>query len=165
MSEERSALYSEFQTDASAELEGVWVRNIGPEFHVKVARWLNRKHRELLRRLTKPFQQQIDRETMPDDQADEIAIRAMAETVVMDWEGKGATDEDGKPLAPTMENKIKLLTDLPDLRAAIQVAAAVQDQYRSASIEEAEKNSERSSAGSLGGEDSPTQSEPSTSAE
>jgi len=163
MSEERSALYSEFQTNASAELDGVWVRNIGPEFHVKIARWLNRKHQKLLRRLTKPFQQQIDRETMPDDQADEIAIRAMAETVVMDWEG--ATDENGGPLAPSMENKIKLLTDLPDLREAIQVASRVQDQYRSASIEEAEKNSKRSSAGSHGGEASQTQSEPSTSDE
>ena len=149
MSKQRSALYQQYQTDPTAEAEGVWVRDLAPGFHVKIARLNNPKHKAVSLRLARPFRAQIDRDTLSEEKADELVVQALAETIVMDWEG--GTDEAGAALEPTLANKVKLLTDLPDLRADIVQAAKTQDLYRAESIEAAVKNSKGSSAGSSGG--------------
>lgn len=146
----KSKLYEQWETDSDAETEGVWVRDMAPDFHVKVARWNNPKHREVMRRLSKPYQQQIERETIGEDLASELMVKAMATAIVMDWEG--AVGKDGKPLHYSYDNVVTLLTDLPDFRGDVQIAARAQEQYRTESIAEAEKNSKGSSAGNSGGE-------------
>ena len=163
MGKQRSALYSQYQTDPAAEVDGVWVRDLAPGVHVKVARHNNAKHKAVSVRLARPYRAQIDRETLSEEVAEDLVIRAMAEAIVIDWEGM--TDEDGNILEPTVANKVKILTDLPDLRADIAQAARTQDLYRAESIEEALKNSKRSSAGDSGGATSATAGKGTTSAE
>lgn len=149
MSDEKRTLYSQFKTDLIAEAEGVWIRDVVPGTHVKVARLTSPKYREVVRRLQRPVQAQIDRGTLPPEQDVELLIRAMAEALVTDWEG--VADEDGKLLEPTMANKMKVLRELPDFRSYVLEIARTQEAYRAEALEEAAKNLPRPSAGSSGG--------------
>ncbi len=163
MSKKKGKLFQQYETDPVAEVEGIWVTDLVDGFDVKIARWQNAKHREVIRRVSKPYEQQLERGTLSDKVGTELMIQGIATAIVTGW--NGAEDADGNPLEFTYENVVQLLTDLPDLREEIAKFAQTQDLYRVQSIEEAVKNSKRSSAGSSGGGTSPTQDAPSSSDE
>lgn len=161
MSKKGSPLYSQFKTDPGAETEGVWVRDVVPGVHVKIARLTSPKYREVVRRLQRPVQAQIDRGTLSPEQDVDLLVRAMAEAIITDWEG--VTDEEGNALEPTVNNKLKVLRELPDFRSYVLEVARTQEAYRAEALEEAAKNSSPSSAGSSSGGRSPKSGAGSTS--
>ena len=159
----RSPLYSQFKTDQTVEAEGVWARDVVPGVHVKVARRTSPKYREVVRRLQRPLQAQIDRGTLSPEQDTELLVRAMAEATITDWEG--VTDEDGNALEPTLPNKMKVLRELPDFRSYVFELSRTLEVYRAEALEEAAKNSSPSSTGSSSGGRSPKPGAGSTTAE
>lgn len=138
-----------FGTSKQLETEGVW-HNIGGKNQIKVARLNNPKFRALYKRLTKPYERQLRQGTLSDEKETEILCKCLAETILLDWE----LTLDKKPLPYSKENALKLLSDetLSDFRDAVVDCAKDAEQYREDSLEEAEKNLKRGSAGKSSGE-------------
>ncbi|MBM3280822.1 MAG: hypothetical protein FJY95_22500 [Candidatus Handelsmanbacteria bacterium] len=125
-----------FGTDTRKEEEGVW-HDLGG-VKVKVARMNNPAHQTAVERITKPYRGQIARGTLPKEKLDELAIRAMAEALLLGWEG---LELDGQPIAYSVEAAAKLLTDFRDFRETISALSLDANVYREEEITEAEKNS------------------------
>ena len=75
------------------------------------------------------------------DDADDVAIALIADTVVTDWE-LYTTDKDGKevPLKYSKAKARELLKKLPKFRAAVERAAQNWTRYRAKEFEEAVKS-------------------------
>lgn len=132
-------LYARFQTDKVLEENGVWV-DFGDGLEVKVARFNSARSKEVRRRLEKPFKGVFrSGQDLPEDKSTDILVKQMAEAIILDW--KGVLGPDGKVLEPTLENKIKVLTDLPDFREVIATAALESATFKTLEDEEAGKNS------------------------
>lgn len=131
-------IYEKFATDAQAEIEGVWV-DLGGGASVKVARFGNPKHTELVKQLQKPYAQSIKAGVdIADDLKTAMAVESMAQAILLDW--KGIEDEDGKLIPHSIENAKKLLGDLKDFRDTIAFLATQQETFRKAALEQAAKN-------------------------
>ena len=144
--------YKMFQTNRDAEKEGILV-NYG-DFRFKVARagGGNSRFRKLLQAKLKPYRHQLDNETMDEQVSEQLMREAFAETVVVGWESK-VTDEatglsrwepwldtpDGR-LEFSVENCVKVLTDLPDLFRDLQQVANKVALYRKTEEDEDAKN-------------------------
>lgn len=105
----------EFVTNKQLEEEGVWV-DIGDGGELKIARDGNPKAMSVMRDLSKPFVSQIRLGKLPQAKADEITIKTMAQTILLDWKG---ISYGGKPLQYSVENAIKLLTESEDFRTLV----------------------------------------------
>jgi len=126
----------EYSTDEKKETDGVW-ETIGDGCKVRVARANNSNYNKWFTRLTKPFKQQLRRDTMPEKKSEEILIKLMAKTILLDWEGM---HEDGVELEYTEENAIHLLTEYKDFRQQIDDLSKSIELFREEEDEEAEKN-------------------------
>lgn len=126
------------RTDLNRESDGVWVE-IGDGARIKVARIGNPRHAAMLRRLSAPYRRQINNSTLPDDVAFRISGEAMADAILLDWEG---LELDGAPLLYSRQAAKDLLCNqqLKDFRSQVQAAAEDEEAFRQVVIEEAEKN-------------------------
>lgn len=138
---------SKYKTDETLEREGVWV-DMGDGFHVRIARDGNPKHSAAVSRLTKPFKQQIRRGTLGQEKLAEIAAQAMAEAIVLDWQG---LYDDGKEIPYSQEKAYEILYNYPDLRRDIADLSSEMETFRAMDEEEAAGNSGNASAGSSSG--------------
>lgn len=127
-----------FGTDAKREIEGTTV-DLGEGASVTVARWNNARHRAALDRLRRPYRSLLlaGRE-LPEDVSEAIGIEAMAETILLDWQG--FIDESGQPLAHSREAAQALLTEVKDFRDQIAFLALQAENFRVDALEQAEKN-------------------------
>lgn len=82
----------------------------------------NKKFGTKLNALMKPYKYAMQKGTMKDEQAERILCQALADTVIVDWEG--VTDREGNPLEYSAEAAAKLLQELPSLRQLIQDEAS-----------------------------------------
>ena len=82
----------------------------------------NKKFGTKLNALMKPYKYAMQKGTMKDEQAERILCQALADTVIVDWEG--GTDREGNPLEYSAEAAAKLLLELPSLRQLIQDEAS-----------------------------------------
>jgi hypothetical protein len=82
----------------------------------------NKKFGTKLNALMKPYKYAMQKGTMKDEQAERILCQALADTVIVDWEG--VTDREGNPLEYSAEAAAKLLLELPSLRQLIQDEAS-----------------------------------------
>lgn len=132
--------YSKFATDVDLEKNGITL-DLGSagKFVIARAGGSNERFKRAIQRASRPFRRAIANETMEEKQADEIAAKAFAQTVVLDW--SGVTGPDGKPLPFSVENAVKLFTDLPDLFAEIRRAAADGSLFRKEILEADSGNS------------------------
>ena len=137
-----------FATDASAEEEGVWV-DIGEGAALKIARFGNKRHEQVLDRLRKPYRNILRTGgEIPKDRAETIVIEAMAEALLLDW--RGLEDDDGKAIAHDKDTAVGLLTDLKDFRNQVAAIAMEAETYRASALEAAAKNSRSGSGGRSG---------------
>lgn len=111
---------SEFATDKTAEVEGVW-QEIGLGAEVKVARAGNPKYTEYLRELSKPYRARLRRRDIPQDIAEAITIKALAKYVLLDW--KGITDDDENEIPYSVEVAEQYLREYDDFRELISILA------------------------------------------
>jgi len=143
-------LYRRFETDETAEREGVWV-DMGDGLKVKVARFNNPAHRKIVESLQKPYRNILRAGgRLPADVQEDIAIRSMAEAILLGWEG--VTDEAGAPLAYSAANAAKVLGDLRDFREQVAFLALEAETFRREALEEAGKNSVPASPGTSNGD-------------
>ena len=102
----------------------------------------NHKFRTVFSQKMKPYQRRFDNGTLDDETAQQILIEAYAEAVIKDWHG--VTDAEGNKLDCTVENIVKLFTDLPDLFSDVQEQAQNVANFRQDNKEAASKNSKTS---------------------
>lgn len=144
-----------FSTNLEAEKNGVWV-NIGEGAEVLVARHQNSRHVEVIRRLTEPVKKLVRNNMLPEDQLEEIMLKAMAEAILLDW--KGFTEEvpnpkydeavetsDANPKTvkqPVPYSREKALEFLKnkDFRAIVHEIATERESFRRQNVEDSTKN-------------------------
>lgn len=140
-----------FAVDKKTEIEGIW-KNISKDTRIKVARANNPRYREEFRKKTRPYDEAIRARILDEDTSREIMIEVMALTILISWEG--FTDK-GKEVKPTLENKIKALTDYPSFRDLVAQIAEDQAHSREKTIQSTEGNSSGVSDGTSKTEKTP----------
>lgn len=118
---------STFATDLDLEENGVWV-DIGDGGKLKVARMGNPRYRECVSRISRPHRTQIRNKTIAEDFSDELLLKAMAETILVGWEG--IEDDKGKAIKYSVENSFNLMNDLRDFRNLVVELATEQAAFR-----------------------------------
>lgn len=137
--EEPKNIYALFETDSTMEQQGVVV-DFGPYGRFKVARasGSNIKYAAAFKRLNKPYQKMLKRNTMPEALAKKLLAQVYAESIVLAWEG--ILGRDNQPIPFTKENVVKVLLDLPDLFTQIIAESQNAESYRREYVEDAAKN-------------------------
>lgn len=123
------SLYRQFKTDESVEQGGVEI-DYGEGVKIRVARagGANKRYVKSLEVMHRKYRKQIQLEILSNDLANQLLIKAYAESVVIGWEG--VTDEAGEPMPFTVENCVKLFTDLPDLFDDVKSVAGAAAAFR-----------------------------------
>lgn len=129
-------LRKKFATDPELELNGVWVE-LGQGARAKLARTGNDKYNKRMDALMRPHRRQLRIGQMDDGVFDQILIRVIAETVLLDWEN---IEDGGTPVPYSKENAIKYLTDFKDFRNMIAEIANEMETFRAVEVEESAKN-------------------------
>lgn len=134
-----SNVYEIFKTNENLEKKKGITLEFG-EFSFQILRAgnKNKNYSKISRKLSKKYKRQIETETIDDEIGRELLIKIYAESVVIDW--KGIQDESGKDMPFTVENCIKLLTDLPDLFGMIHSEANNFSNFLGEATEKAKKS-------------------------
>jgi len=124
------------KTAASAlDTEGVWTKYAeGVRF--KIARAGNPNFLRVTDRIEAPYRKQIARNKLSSEKQLELQCRAMAEGILLDWEG--IATEDG-PLEYTPENAALVLRHNPEVRDFVFEFATEQENYRAESLADTAK--------------------------
>lgn len=144
--------YTMFRTNKDVEKEGI-ILDYGT-FYLRCGRagGANLKFKRTMERLLKPHRRALQTETLPEKQLNALLIRGHAEGNVYAWgykksakdasftEGK-MLDDKGAEMEFSVDNVIKLFTDLPDLFADVQEQVGKVSLFRDIIEEEDEKNS------------------------
>jgi len=136
-----------YETSKDLENDGVW-EDIDEGFRVRVARANNPHHQRIAENLMRPYRRQIASGNLSVEKQQEITIQAMAECLLLDWEG---LEIDGKAVPYSVSQAIELLTEYKDFREEIAEIAQSMELFRSKEVEDAEKNSSSASSGKSSG--------------
>ncbi len=129
-------LYQQFETDETAEAEGVWV-TIGIGARLKIARAGNPKHAAAIKRLSAPhIRPGMRMADIPDDVFSTITKEAVAESILVDWEG---ITRNGVPV-PYSKAEALAACGLKDFYNLVLTTSQSIEHYRKARIQELEKN-------------------------
>lgn len=131
-----SKFINRYKTDRKLEEEGQWVE-FGDDISVKVARLNSERSQAVRRKLEKPYSK--IRGSIPEDIAEEILTKQVAEAILLDW--KGVTDESGKEIECTYENRYKMLKEFKDFRFDVVTCSVEAETFKGKQIEEVTKNS------------------------
>ncbi len=125
-----------FGTNQKAEEAGTWV-DIGQGARIRVARNTNTRYREKLRDILRPYRGAISANALDDKTSHALLAKAFAGTVLLDWQG---IEEDGKPLAYTIEDAERLLRDAPEFYRSVESFASDVGLFRDQSESAEQKN-------------------------
>lgn len=146
-------LYSQFETDANIERDGVWVDYVSDDgvecasFLIARSGGANTKFAAALTRMIDKYRLRSNStRNLPPEKENAILIEVFANHVILDW--KGVTDRDGAVLEYSKQNVIRLMTDLPVLFDELRNEASKIANYRVDFLEDAEKNLPNTSDGS-----------------
>jgi len=128
-------IVKQFAVDKEKESSGVWVP-IGENARLKIARANNPNFKRLFRKLIAPYTAAIRTNSLPDDVDDEIMIKAIAETILVDWDG---ITENGAPVPYSVEKAIEYLKHEP-FRDMVTTFSRDLELFKQAQDEETEKN-------------------------
>jgi len=128
-------IVKQFAVNEERAEQGVWIP-IGEDARLKVARANNPNFRRVFRKLITPYTAAIRSNSLPDDVDDQIMIRAIAETILVDWQG---ITENGEPIPYSVEKARKYLQHEP-FRELVMNFARDLSLYKEAMDEETEKN-------------------------
>lgn len=131
-----ASVYDLYETNAEAESSGAWI-DLGPS-RFKMARTggANENFMKVASKRLKPFQASL--ENLPKKVSDDLAIGIFVDTILLDWEN--VTTRAGEVIPFTKEAAKKLLTELPNLFAALQVEANKMGNFTQANLDAAAKN-------------------------
>ena len=131
--------YALFGTNKDLEAgQGVKLQYPGFSITIHRAGGSNKRFAQVLAAKMKPHRQRHERGLLDDETADRIMLEAFAESVVVGWEG--VKDAKNKAIKFSVENVIKLFTDLPDLFADVKSQALNAAVFRDEAEKVEEKN-------------------------
>lgn len=139
------SLYKQFKTNENIERDGILLEygenSKGKPIAIRIARagGANSQYQKLMEARVKPYRRQIQNETIERALVERLLRQVYAETIVLGWEN--VEDENGKELAFTVENCVKLFEDLPDLFQDIQEQSQRAALFRQEVLETDSKNS------------------------
>lgn len=133
-SKKKGVRFSKYETDATLEDEGVWETYEGA-FRVKIGRINNSGFQEFFMK----SENQTGQETEDEDVKIDVMKRAVAETILLDWEGM--LDDKDKLIPYSPKEALKRLTSSSEFYNRIVVLANQRARFRHEVIEGAEKNS------------------------
>lgn len=82
---------------------------------LKIARLNNNKYKAAFRRLMKPYQREIENNTLDDDTSDQLICESLAEGVLLDWKKETFPGE----VEYSKDNAIDLLMNDTDCRSFV----------------------------------------------
>ena len=97
--------------DSNAEINGVWTNYRGVD--LLIARGNNIKFKAIFRRLTKPYQKEMDENNLGEEKSADLLCEAMADAILLGW--KNFVIED-KTIEYSKINAKNLLINDPDCR-------------------------------------------------
>lgn len=136
---------SSLKYDTELAENGVWVP-VGDGARIKVAKSGNRKHRQLVQQLRRPYRSyELAGKDLPEDIQRDIAVKATASTILLGWEG--IQDDKGKDIPFTPENvKEALMVD--GFMSMVLGFANDEATFKAVTKDDEVKNSSKSSSGS-----------------
>lgn len=126
-----------FGTNPQLEQEGVWV-DLGDGARVRIARRDTVRYRETLRKESAPYRQVARAGLLSDETSNQILVKVLARTVLLDWEG---ITEDGQPVPYSYENAVRLLTTYRDFLEFVTTASGEAEAFKAESDRADLKNS------------------------
>ena len=134
-----TSIYAMYKTSDKLEDEGV-ILDYGSAGKVKVRRAGpgNERFARVFERKFRPYRKQFDRGTLEPEVANRLMYEVVAETVIIGWEG--ICDEQGEEIKFTVDNAVRLFTELPEWFADLFEAAKDAATFREEEIETDVKN-------------------------
>jgi len=129
--------------DPTLEAEGVWV-DYREGSRVKIARLGNAAFQKAHESKQRPYRKLIRDGRLPAQVSNRVLCEALAETVLLDWDG---FNKKGKTLKYSAEAATKLLIERMDFRDEIALLATEEETFRQKIDGDSEKNSGTSSPG------------------
>jgi len=129
-------LIKNYKTDKNKEIEGIW-EDFGEGCRILIARMGNPKYVEAFRKISKPHAKAMRRGTLKEEIAERIMNEALAEAIVLGWEG---LEENGVEVPYNKENCMRILTTYKDLKDQIQDIAGSMEVFKADQDEEAVGN-------------------------
>jgi hypothetical protein len=111
----KTNLDSLFKTDSSLEKDGIWF-DISPEiaFHLRRFGGSNaQKVKQAMAKYHKPYAKLIEADRLGIEETNLVMAKVFVDSCLISW--KGIKDEEGKDIAYSFDNAVKLFTDLPEL--------------------------------------------------
>lgn len=139
-----SILYKNFGTNENTELNGFWYIADRNEDETEIKFLLarkgkrNKKYQEILSKLLKPYQKQLEFETVSPKVLQKCFFEAFLGGILKGWEN--VYGEDGKLLPFNLDNARKLLTDLPDLYDTLDKQSEKPSNFHDTDVESVVKN-------------------------
>lgn len=139
------SLFSAFKTNKNIEKVGVTLKyDEGTSITIARAGGANDRYRKVLDVVMKPYQRQIQTDTLSRSVADALMAEVFAKSVVIGWEGVDFPESELGPAIEnavfTVDNCIRLFKELPDLFADIQQQANSSALFREVVNAESAKN-------------------------
>lgn len=136
-----SSMYKRWATDVKAESEGVEL-DFGQDVFVTVRSMDSPEVREFQAKLARKQRQSIlaNGGILPPSIADKAEIQILANAVVVAW--RGVTDEEGNALPFSVENAVKVFTDLREFRKEVLTLASIGETFRKAELDAMRGNSQ-----------------------
>jgi hypothetical protein len=137
-------LYATFKTDAAKETRGIQIpyepNDDGsiPTFTIARAGGANVQWALEMERIARPYQRQIQLETLKKSVSDKLVMTCFVRTVLLNWEN--VFNQKNEPIAYNEENAMQLMTELPDLYNDLFTQSNKLALFREDSLEATVKN-------------------------
>lgn len=136
-----------YKTNRTQEEEGVWV-DFGDGIRVRIRRLNSQHSQEVRRRLEKPYGNQYRNREMPASLQEELMVKQLAQSIVLDWEGvedpshQPAEGEAQKMLSFSPDNAVRIFSQYKDFRQDVVEASMEKATFQDEIRKESEGNSE-----------------------
>lgn len=138
---------SDFRTNPTAVVEGVWVNFSAnkdktiPGFKLARMSRTNRNYLKVLDAETKHLRRSIELDTISPDKSEEVSLTVFVKSILLDWRNV-QPDDDGKNVDFNEENAAKLLgsPEWEDLYTELQLKAKSAASYRDEALKADAKN-------------------------
>lgn len=129
---------TEFAIDKNLSEEGIWV-DISDDARIKVASVKTDRYKRRLAELSAPYRHMITTRTeAAQKKISEITARAIADVIIINWEG--IQNNDGEEIPYSRDTAYKLLKDYPAFADMVYAIASDDAVFKPSVIEEDKKN-------------------------
>ena len=138
------SLFKQFETNKTAEQDGIWVEygpnedGTVPGFKIARAGKSNKKWAKAIERATKPHRRLMELGTLDNAVAEKLMRGVFVEAILIDW--RNVRDKDGKELQLNKVNAENLFEALPELYDDLNDKANKAAMFRDEALETEAKN-------------------------